>query len=394
MPSPRYGIGACGSSSIARRQRASASVKPAGIEIDEALRGLREGQIRIQFERAPRALGRESAPLRIGIERVLAAIRIGQIGMRRRVTLIDSSTPLRAPESRCPHCRGGPAAAAAARRAASARMATPDSAARSAAVSAGARSPTLVRQTTPRAPRGTASSDEHDSRAPSRKLPVARRAAAARRSAVRSETARAPRAPRSCSRSDRPASSRAPSPRSRRVPAAPPDAGQRSAAAWRDAVVAAAPIATSRGTAACASASGRARRRTKRHRIACPPDPRRPVRATCSPACRSSSRPSSTARTSASARCPGRSAAAPAFASPKSSTFSAPVARDHDVARLEIAMDDAGVVGAGQRVGDLRRVIDRLGDRRVGLFASRSASVSPRMNSIAMKSRPASLSIS
>ena len=35
---------------------------------------------------------------------------------------------------------------------------------------------------------------------------------------------------------------------------------------------------------------------------------------------------------------------------------------DHDVARLEIAMDDAGAVGGGERIGDLDAVAQRIGD--------------------------------
>ena len=42
----------------------------------------------------------------------------------------------------------------------------------------------------------------------------------------------------------------------------------------------------------------------------------------------------------------------PNFARPKSSSF-APVSRQHHVARLEVAMDDAGAMRAVERVGDL-----------------------------------------
>ena len=56
-------------------------------------------------------------------------------------------------------------------------------------------------------------------------------------------------------------------------------------------------------------------------------------------------------------------AGAPVFARPKSSSF-APALRQHDVARLEIAMDDAGAMGCGECVGDLNPNLQRLVERQ------------------------------
>ena len=55
--------------------------------------------------------------------------------------------------------------------------------------------------------------------------------------------------------------------------------------------------------------------------------------------------------------------------------------RQHDVAGLEVAMDDARAVRLVERVGDLRADPQRLVERQ-GPFSSRSASVSPSRCSI------------
>ena len=58
------------------------------------------------------------------------------------------------------------------------------------------------------------------------------------------------------------------------------------------------------------------------------------------------------------------SAGVSAFARPKSSTFTVPSARDLDVGGLEVAMDDALLVRGFERVGDLPRDRQRVGERR------------------------------
>ena len=77
---------------------------------------------------------------------------------------------------------------------------------------------------------------------------------------------------------------------------------------------------------------------------------------------------------------------APILASPKSSSF-APAFVEHDVAGLQIAMDDARAMRLVERVGDLDRDLERLVERQRP-FASRSASVSPSRYSITRNAVP------
>ena len=54
---------------------------------------------------------------------------------------------------------------------------------------------------------------------------------------------------------------------------------------------------------------------------------------------------------------------------------------------FEIAMDDAGAMRGGERVGDVNRVGQRVGERQLAA-PRRAASVSPSRNSITRKSTP------
>ena len=60
----------------------------------------------------------------------------------------------------------------------------------------------------------------------------------------------------------------------------------------------------------------------------------------------------------------------------------APRSREHDVARLQIAVDDAGAVRAVERVGDLGAEPQHLGGGQRAPARAASASVSPSTSSI------------
>ena len=57
---------------------------------------------------------------------------------------------------------------------------------------------------------------------------------------------------------------------------------------------------------------------------------------------------------------------------------------DHDVARLQVAMDDAGGVRRGQRVGNLHGVLQGLGNAEAARLESGRRASCPEMNSITM----------
>ena len=63
-----------------------------------------------------------------------------------------------------------------------------------------------------------------------------------------------------------------------------------------------------------------------------------------------------------------------------------------DVARLDVAVDDAERVGLAERAADLPRDVDRALGRRARPFLSSSARVRPSRYSIAMKQLPSAVS--
>ena len=63
------------------------------------------------------------------------------------------------------------------------------------------------------------------------------------------------------------------------------------------------------------------------------------------------------------------------------------VAPDHHVLRLDVAVDDPGVVRGGQRGGHLRRDPDAFAGRHCAAARIRCRSVSPSTNSLTMNGR-------
>ena len=119
------------------------------------------------------------------------------------------------------------------------------------------------------------------------------------------------------------------------------------------------------------SPSRRAGRRTRRCRCAHRRRALRAARATCRAACRRSCpRPvSGEVAVGGTVRAAGPAAGATILARPKSSSVaddvpSAPDFAQHDVARLQVAMQDAGAVRLVEGAGDLGRVAQRLAERQ------------------------------
>ena len=124
-------------------------------------------------------------------------------------------------------------------------------------------------------------------------------------------------------------------------------------------------------------ASRRAPRRTRRCRCARRPPCPRAAPAPCTGTCRGSC-PARSARPASSAAVDDRpgDGATPRAWRGRSRAASRPILRQHDVARLQVAVDDAGAVRRVERVGDLRRAMpQRLVERqRAARRAARRAS--------------------
>ena len=123
-----------------------------------------------------------------------------------------------------------------------------------------------------------------------------------------------------------------------------------------------------------------ARRRARTDRAADRRPRRAPAPAPCSRPCRAPcrhrSRPSS-----ACSREPA--AGADCFRQPEVENLHVPVAQQHDVLGLQIAMDDAAIVRGGETARDLHRDVGALA-RGSGPCASRARSVSPSSSSVIM----------